>query len=161
MFCTNCGISNKNIAEFCFNCGESLGGFQTEENRFLATVLNDGSFLRKVHFLRPFIDFSFNQLISQKIMKFLYGLSFLSAGLSALLFIIMGFHISMLFGIFSLCIGAPLIFLLMVIYSRVLLEMVLVISRLADRIANMGMASDGMTDIEEKPESSDGIQWNI
>jgi hypothetical protein len=94
-------------------------------------------------------------------MKFLYGLSFLSAGLSALLFIIIGFHISMLFGILSLCIGAPLIFLLMVIYSRVLLEMVLVISRLADRIANMGMASDGMTDIEEKPESRDGIQWNI
>ena len=161
MFCTNCGISNKNIAEFCFNCGESLGGFQTEEKRFLATVLSDGSFLRKVHFVQAFVDFSFNQLMSQKINKFLYGLSFLSAGLSALLFIIVGFHISLLFGIFSLFIGAPLIFLLMVLYSRVLLEMVLVISRLADRIANMGMASDGMTDIEEKPESRDGIQWNI
>jgi hypothetical protein len=67
----------------------------------------------------------------------------------------------MFIGILSLLIGAPLIFFLTVIYSRVLLEMILVISRIADRMATMGLTGTGMTDREEKSESRDGIQWNI
>ena len=89
-------------------------------------------------------------------MKFLYALSVLSAGLIALFFVIVGFKVSMGFGIFSLFIGAPLIFLLTVIYSRVLLETILVIFRMADHMTEIGL-----TNIEEKPESRDSIQWNI
>jgi hypothetical protein len=68
----------------------------------------------------------------------------------------MGFKVSMGFGIFSLFIGAPLIFLLIVIYSRVLLEMILVIFRMADHMNEIGMVN-----MEEKSESKDSIQWNI
>jgi hypothetical protein len=68
----------------------------------------------------------------------------------------MGFNVSMGFGIFSLFIGAPLIFLLTVIYSRVLLEMILVIFRMADHMNEIGMVN-----MEEKSESRDSIQWNI
>jgi hypothetical protein len=161
MFCTNCGTSNKDIAEFCINCGESLGEIPTEEERLHARVLSHRFFFEKVSFLQVFRDFSFNHLISQKIMKCLYGLSILFAGLSSLFFIIVGFHVSMFFGILSLFIGAPLIFSLIVIYSRVLLEMILVISRIADRMTNMGLTGNGTTDREEKSESRDGIQWNI
>jgi hypothetical protein len=39
--------------------------------------------------------------------------------------------------------------------------MILVISRIADRMATMGLTGTGMTDREEKSESRDGIQWNI
>jgi hypothetical protein len=60
------------------------------------------------------------------------------------------------FGIFSLFIGAPLIFFLTVIYSRVLLEMILVIFRMADHMTEIGMAK-----MEEKSDSGDSIQWNI
>ncbi len=161
MFCTNCGTSNKDIAEFCVNCGESLREVPTEEKRLRARVLTNVLSLKKVNFLQVLFDFSFKQSISQKIMKCLYGLSILFAGLSTLLFIIVGFNVSMFFGILSLLIGAPLIFFLTVIYSRVLLEMILVISRIADRMATMGLTGTGMTDREEKSESRDGIQWNI
>jgi hypothetical protein len=161
MFCTNCGTSNKDIAEFCGNCGESLAEVPPEEKRLHARVLRNALFLKKAYFLQVFSDFSFNHLISQKIMKCLYGLSILFAGLGSLLFIIAGFHVSMFFGILSLVIGAPIIFLLIVIYSRVLLEMILVISRIADRMANTGLTANGMTDREETSESRDGIQWNI
>ena len=93
-------------------------------------------------------------------MKFLYGISILSAGLIALLLVIVGFRVSMMLGIFSLLIGAPLVFLLIVIYTRVLLETILVIFRMADHLANAGMVKD-IIDREEDSESRDGIQWNI
>lgn len=89
-------------------------------------------------------------------MKFLYGLSILSAVLIALLFVIIGFKTSMWFGIFALFIGAPLIFLLTVIYSRVLLEMILVIFRMADHLSKIESVHT-----EEKSEPRDSIQWNV
>jgi len=67
------------------------------------------------------------------------------------LFIIFGFSASTGFGIFALLIGAPLIFLLVVICSRIYLELMIAIFRIADTLANRG----------EKPEPKDGIQWNV
>jgi len=84
-------------------------------------------------------------------MKSLYALSILSAGLIAFLFVLVAFNASMLLGILVLFIGAPLLFLLSVIYSRVLLETILVIFRIADQ----------MTSIGEKLEIRDNIRWNV
>jgi len=89
-------------------------------------------------------------------MKFLYILTVLCAGLMALFFIILGFETSMWVGIFALLIGAPVVFLLTVIFSRVFLEMILVVFRMADPVADRGMAN-----IKEKAESRDGIEWNV
>lgn len=156
MFCTNCGASNQDDATSCIHCGESLSEVQIGESLSRTRGFSDVSIFKKVDLLRALFNFSFNQWVSPKIMKFLYGLSILSAGLIALFFIIMGFNLSMGFGIFSLFIGAPLIFLLTVIYSRVLLEMILVIFRMADHMTEIGLAN-----MEEKSESRDSIQWNI
>lgn len=161
MFCTNCGASNKDEAKFCVNCAESLSEVQIEEKFPRARVLKEASSFKKVVFLQALFDCSFNQFVSPKIMKFLYGLSILSAGLIALLFVIVGFNVSSWFGIFALLIGAPLIFLLTAIYSRVLLEMILVIFRIADHMANIGLTNIGVPNTEEKSESRDSIQWNI
>jgi hypothetical protein len=78
------------------------------------------------------------------------------AGLTALFLIIIGFETSIWFGIFALLIGAPLLFLLTVISNRVLLELILVIYRMADCMENMRLV-----DMEERPGSRDGIQWNV
>ena len=156
MFCTNCGASNKDDAKFCVNCHESLSDVQMEESLARPRVLNDVSYLKKVNFLQALFDFSFNQLISPRIMKFLFALSIFAASLMAFLFVIAGFQASKGLGIFSLFVGAPLIFLLVVIYSRVLLEIMLVVSRMSDHMANAGMA-----DTEEKSQSRDSIQWNV
>jgi hypothetical protein len=116
--------------------------------------------MKEVNLLRPLFDFSFEQFASPKIIKYLYGLSILWAGLVALFFIIIGFKVSRLFGMFTLFIGAPLIFLLTVIYSRVLLEMILVIFRMADHMAERPI-DIGLATPEENQESKESIHWNI
>jgi len=156
MFCTNCGASNKEEARFCVNCAESLGEIQIEVKLSRPILKKDTSIFKKVLLLRALFDFSFNQFVSPKILKFLYGLTMFSALLIALFFTIAGFSTSIGFGILALFIGAPLIFLLTVIHSRVLLEMAFVIFRISDQLAEIDTAS-----IEEKPESRESIQWNI
>jgi len=156
MFCTNCGTSNKKDSKFCINCAESLSEVQIAERLSRARVLKNASYLKKIDFLRTLLDFSFSQFVGLKIVKFLYGLSILFAVLLALSFIVAGFNASTWLGILALLIGAPLTFLLTVISSRVLLEMVLVIFRMADRMENIRLV-----DTEENPESRDGIQWNV
>ena len=151
MFCRNCGDSNEDDAKFCIHCGKSLSKARREKKPLHTGMLTGVLLLKKVDFLRTLFDFSSNHFVSSKIMKSLYGLSILSAGLIAFLFVIVGFNTSLLFGIFVLLIGAPLVFLLSVIYSRVFLEMILVIFRIADHTAHIGDTS----------ESSDDIQWKI
>ncbi len=156
MFCTNCGASNKDDAKLCANCDESLIDVQIEERFTRPRVLSHVSNLEQVHFLRALFDFSFNQSVSLRIMKFLFGLSILVAGLIAALFVIVGFHVSRVLGIVALFIGVPLIILLTVMYTRVLLEMMLAIFRISDHMANAEMVST-----EEKSRSGDSIQWNV
>jgi hypothetical protein len=161
MYCINCGASNKDEAKFCINCGESLNevqmiGTPSRPKRFIKDV----TALKKVDFLQGLFRLSFNQFVSPKIMEFLYGLSILWAGLIALSFVVAGFNISRWFGIFAIFLGAPLIFLLTVIYSRVFLEMILVIFRMADRMADYP-TDLGRVNTEEIQESKDSIQWNI
>jgi hypothetical protein len=108
-----------------------------------------------VNFFQALFDFSFNHFIGVRVMKSLFGISIFAASLMALLFVIAGFQASKAFGFFSLFIGAPLIILLVVIYSRVLLEIMVLVSRMSGHMANAGM-----TVTEEKSHSTDSIQWN-
>jgi len=156
MFCTNCGASNKNGLNLCVNCGESLRNNQIEDNLSRLRALSDASSSTKFDFLHPLFDFSFHRSVTIKMMKFLYILSILFAGLMALFFILVGFETSIWFGMFALLIGGPVVFLLTVIFSRVFLEMILVFFRMADRVADKGMAN-----VKEKAESREGIQWNV
>jgi hypothetical protein len=151
MFCTCCGTSNLEDAEFCVNCGESTSQDQGKEKSSSPTGLKDVSVLKKGSFLQTLFDFSFNHFFTPKIIKLLYGLSIFFAGLIGVLFIIFGFSDSTGFGIFALLVGAPLIFLLAVICSRITLELMIAIFRIADTLANR----------EQKPEPKDGIQWNV
>jgi Domain of unknown function (DUF4282)/zinc-ribbon domain len=156
MFCTNCGASNKEDASFCVNCADSLGEIQIEATLSQPIPQKDVAFLKKVVLLRALFDFSFNQFVGPKILKFLYALTMFAAVLMAIFFAIAGFKASMGFGIFALFIGAPLIFLLTVIYSRIFLEMVFVIFRISNQLAEIDIAS-----VEENSETRESIQWNI
>jgi hypothetical protein len=151
MFCTSCGASNLDDAEFCVNCGESMSEDQGKEKPSPPKGLKDVPLLKKGGFLQALFDFSFNHLFTPQIIKLLYALSIFFAGLIAILFIIFGFSASTGFGIFTLLIGAPLTFLLAVIYSRICLELMIVIFRIADHLATKG----------EKSELKDAIQWNV
>ncbi len=141
MFCTNCGTSNKDDDKFCIHCGEPLEETETFAERML----------KKANFLRALFDFSFKKVITLKMTKFLYTLSILYAGLLSFLCIVVGFNVSKGLGIFFLIIGAPLIFLLTVLYSRMSLEMFIAILRIVQHTA----------EITKKAELKDGIQWNV
>ena len=156
MFCTNCGASNKNGVNLCVNCGESLKNNPVEDKLLRLRALNDASSSNKFTFLHPLFDFSFHRSVTVKMMRSLYILSILFAGLMALFFIFVGFKTSIWFGIFALLIVAPVVFLLTVIFSRVFLEMILVVFRTADHVADKGIAN-----VKEKTESREGIQWNV
>jgi len=161
MFCINCGASNQDDATSCINCGDLLseGGTGEEFSRWRG-LLKEVSILKKVDFLKGFSRLSLKQCFSLKLMNYLYGLSILWAGLIAFFLILAGFNISMWLGFFALFVGGPLIFIFMVIYSRVFLEMALMIFRMADQIAEH--ATDiGLVNTEENQESKDSIQWNI
>ena len=151
MFCTSCGASNLDDAEFCVNCGESMSQEQGKEKSPHPKGLKDVSVLKKGSLLQALFDFSFNHFFTPKIIKLLYGLSIFSAGLIAILFIIFGFSTSTGFGIFALLVGAPLIFLLVAICSRIYLELMIAIFRIAETLVSRG----------EKPEPKDGIEWNV
>jgi hypothetical protein len=83
-------------------------------------------------FFQSLFDFSFSYFITSKIIKLLYALSICFAGITALSMIIGGFTSSFLTGLLTLLIAAPVVFLLMVIYSRVILEIIMVIFRIAE-----------------------------
>jgi len=156
MYCTNCGALNKDDAKFCVNCSESLSDAQIEERLTRSRVTSDVSYLKKVNFFQALFDFSFNHFIGVRVIKLLFGISIFGASLMALLFVIAGFQASKVFGFFSLFIGAPLIILLVVIYSRILLETMLVVSRISGHMAKLRMPKT-----EEKSQSGDSIQWNV
>ena len=101
--------------------------------------------------LQTFIDPSFPHRLSFKTIKLIYSLSLLFAGLLALLFVVIGFHLPDLLGRLLLWIGAPLIFFLIVFYSRLLLEVLLLSFPRADRTV----------DKERLPQPTDSIEWNV
>ena len=151
MFCNYCGASNDNDAEFCINCGGSLSKLRRIKMHLDNRLFKTGFSFHTTPFLQALFDVSFDQFVSLKIIKVIYALSIFFAGLVALVSIIVGFRSSLFLGIFMLLIGAPLIFLLIVLYSRVLLEVILFNFRTADHESGA----------VEQPESTDGIEWNV
>ena len=150
MFCQNCGAFDTDEAKFCSLCGESLSEVPRKERFPHLRIWKSGAFLEGLNFFRVLLDFSFHRS-SSKMIGFLYRLSILSAALFALLFVVMSFQTSERFGLFTLLMIASLTFLFMVMCSRVILELVSVISRMESR----------KTPIGEKLESRDQIEWNI
>lgn len=137
MFCTNCGAQNKDDAKFCVKCGESLGEKKREEKPSAAMSLKEEFSQKGGGFFQALFDFSFTEFVTSKIIKLLYGLSIAFSALIALILIIIGFSAHVGLGVLTLLIVAPLIFLISVIYSRVLLEIIIVIFRIADHAAEI------------------------
>ncbi len=156
MFCANCGASNKKDSKFCVNCGEPISEAEVGERLQRTKVLKKASYLKKVESLWGLFDFSFSRTVSPKIVKFLYVLSILSSVVLALSFIILGFNASPFLGLLALFIVAPLTILLTVIFGRVFLKTILLVLHMADRVENMNLVN-----IEENPESREGIRWNV
>lgn len=151
MLCNHCETPIEIDAKFCIQCGGALSKFRRVKMLLHNRLSNTGFSFHTIPFLQALFDLSFNQFVSLKIIKVIYALSIFSAGLVALVSIIVGFRSSLFLGIFMLLIGAPLIFLLILLYSRVLLEVILFNFR----------THGPETETREQPESTDGIEWNV
>ena len=161
MFCTNCGASNRNGRDLCINCGESLRNSQIEDRLARLRTLNDAPSSNGSGFLHHLFDFSFHRSVTLKMMKLLYILSILFAGLLSLFLILVGFETALWLGIFALLVGAPVVFLFTAIFTRVFLEMSHVVFRMVDHTADRGAADKGGPSVKEKAEPREGIQWNV
>ena len=89
-----------------------------------------------MNFLSALFDFSFSEFVTTKIIKILYGIFIVLAGIAALVAIIVGFIDSAGQGILMLILS-PLVFLLYVIMARVWLELVIVIFRIAENVGEI------------------------
>jgi uncharacterized protein DUF4282 len=88
-------------------------------------------------FLSALFDFSFSSFVTPKVIKVLYILIMILAGLTAAGFIISAFALSVEAGLITLIIIAPLFFFITIALYRILLEFFMVIFRMAEDIKAM------------------------
>lgn len=89
-------------------------------------------------FLGTLFDFSFTEFVTTKIIKVLYGIGIVLAALTALSWIVSGFGSSFGKGLLFLILS-PLVFIIGVILTRVWLEIVIVVFKIAE---NVGIIAD-------------------
>ena len=87
-------------------------------------------------FFASLFDISFTSFVTVRIIKVIYVITLVLIGLAALVFIVAAFADSVGAGVFVLVILAPVVSLLYVIYTRVLLEIVIAIFRIAENTAH-------------------------
>ena len=88
-------------------------------------------------FFRSLFDLSFQSFVTARIIGVLYIISIVLIALYSLVFIIAAFSQSAVLGAITLLILAPLFFFLAVIYVRVLLELAIVLFRIAENTSEM------------------------
>jgi ABC-type uncharacterized transport system permease subunit len=93
---------------------------------------NSGNGVPQKGFFGSLFDFGFNSFITSKVIKFLYVLAVIMAGLVALGLLVVAFKASPVIGILGLVVGCPLYFFLTVAFSRITLEFVMVVFRMAE-----------------------------
>lgn len=89
-------------------------------------------------FFGSLFDFSFTSLVTSKLISILYVLAIIGIGVYALFLIVAGFSRGAAIGVLAI-IGAALFFLLTVIYTRVLLEVLIVIFRIHEHVAEIAL----------------------
>ena len=99
----------------------------------------------KEGFFESLFDMSFTAFITTRIVKFLYILAIVVAGLMSLALVIGGARSlpNEYGGVFVLFIAAPLFFLISVIFARVVLESIIVMFRIAEHAAEIADQGQG------------------
>jgi Domain of unknown function (DUF4282) len=100
-------------------------------------------------FFASLFDLSFTSLITTRIIKVVYVLSLIGIVVTTLYFVFAAFQINGGLGVVTLFVLAPLTALLYVIYTRVFLELVVAIIRIAeynrDALGELRAARGGST----------------
>ena len=87
-------------------------------------------------FFSTLFDFSFSEFVTTKIIKVIYGIGVLFAGIVAIAFIVKGFDASAFLGILALIVS-PVVFIIYIILIRVWLEVVIVLFKISEDVRDM------------------------
>lgn len=93
-------------------------------------------------FFDSLFDFSFRTFVTDNIIRILYLIAIVIAGLVGIAEIVRGFSSGIGIGLFTLIILAPLSFFLMILYARVVLELIMVVFRIEQEITKNRMKLD-------------------
>jgi hypothetical protein len=85
-------------------------------------------------FFGALFDFSFTSFVTTRIIKVLYALILVLAVLSALVYTVIAFRVSAVFGFLTLVIGDPLFIIIVMAFWRLVLEAFVVVFRIAEDI---------------------------
>lgn len=132
-FCSKCGAQLAPGAAVCGNCGTPTGASAPgpTQPQFAAP-----SSAEMKGFMGSLFDLSFSHFITTKLVKILFILGLIGTAFYCLFFIVTLFTQSAIAGVVGLILS-PLIALFGVIYLRVLMEMLIVIFRAAEHLAEL------------------------
>lgn len=85
------------------------------------------------NFIQTLFDFSFDEFVTTKIVKILYGIGIILAAIGTLALIVNGFGNSFGRGLLTLLIS-PVVFIVYTILARVVLETIIVMFRIAENV---------------------------
>jgi Domain of unknown function (DUF4282) len=133
-FCENCGAQLGGGAAACPSCGAARTPVpgQPAVSQYVPVTAEQAR-----GFLSSLFDLSFTSFIATKLIKVLYVLAIVGAGLAAISIAVAGFSQGTATGVLMLIIVAPLAFLAAVIYARVVLEIIIVVFRMAEHLAEI------------------------
>jgi len=118
-FCSNCGHETEQVGGLCPSCEKSRGGGSPSNSPLTAITLEKD-------FFSSLFDFSMKEIITPKIIRILFVISVLAAGLIGLIMLITSFAGGVGVSIFGLIL-IPIGFIVSVIFIRVYLELIVVI----------------------------------
>jgi hypothetical protein len=107
--------------------------------------------------MNALFDYSFTSFVTPKIIKVLYVLATIAVSLWTLALVLAGFNAGSGAGLFMLVIGGPLLFLLGMVYSRVLLELVIIFFRINGNVQDLRDGRTGPSTPGSGPSAGDAL----
>lgn len=102
-------------------------------------------------FFGKLFDTTFKDFITPSIARVVYMILIVATALWALMFLIGGLRSGTALGVVGGLVMAPVIFILGVIGSRIYIELVLVIFRIAENTKNLNQPADWTSDVPPPP----------
>jgi hypothetical protein len=99
------------------------------------SYIEEQSIPRENGLLENLMDFSFQRLVTPRLLKMLYGVHLLIGLIAAVWFVFTGFQTSTSNGLLALILGVPAM-LLWIVYCRIVVELLAAIFRAAQVITN-------------------------
>ncbi len=148
-FCENCGAQLETGHRFCVSCGErAVPELVSSGQPYVRDAESQGKRKQTKNFLQALFDISFSEFVTTRLIKVLYVLGIIFYAIVTIIWLLLalnGVYTALLTGFYGVgevllallalvlaLVFYPLFFLFSVIVLRVLLELVVVIFRIAE-----------------------------